>query len=325
MLKTMVLMALGVMLLPVSGRAQQLKLTTKNDHPKVGDVVVIEVNISADSNTKINWLKESGDGDFKTNTTDQSSVQFVPSKPDEVVIIVCQVSTPQGGQQTAKQKLSVEPSEPAKTAAGGPERPAAVSQAGVPAAPGATAHGETLKIDSIDHMVPSGYMGDAMSEHGGTVNLDPGYNHNCHEEPSCYRLEYMPGQVGWAAIGWQYVTEGGMNWGETPGVDLQAHGFRSLRIWAAGEPSSTGTYPRVQFKSGGNTAPRSAYNASYAVSGPTVQLGAQLEEFCLDLTERSLANVVSPFTVVVTRGANPAGANVIISDVHYSTQACPHQ
>ena len=137
-------------------------------------------------------------------------------------------------------------------------------------------------------------------------------------------MTYNPGQVGWAAIAWQVVTEGGMNWGDDAGADLHAQGFRSLRIWAAGEPSSSGTLPKAQFKSGGNTKPRASYPASYAVSGPPAQLGAHLEEFCLDLTAKDLSNVVSPFTVVVTKGANPAGAVVIMSDVHYSTHPCGH-
>jgi hypothetical protein len=138
-------------------------------------------------------------------------------------------------------------------------------------------------------------------------------------------LEYLKSKVGWAAIGWQHVVEGTMNWGESPGVDLQDRGFRSLRIWACGERSTSGVYPKAQFKSGGLTAPQYRPGASYAVAGPTVQLGARLSEYCLDLTDRNLSNVVSPFTVVVTRAANPAGAVVILSDIHFSTQPCPPQ
>ena len=72
---------------------QQPTLTVSNDHPKVGETVVIEVNVSPNRTTKISWSKQ-GDGDFATETQNQAAVKFVPSTPGSTVIIVCDVSTP---------------------------------------------------------------------------------------------------------------------------------------------------------------------------------------------------------------------------------------
>lgn len=298
--------------LPASGQQPELKVS--NSHPDAGQVVVIELTQSSDPGAKLALTRSCGLGEFTSETTNQRKVCFQPHKPNDVVIIVCEIKTAQG-QTQASTKLYVS------------GQPAAPAAAPARHAGDAAARSDALKIDDITGMVPSGYMGDATSEHGGTVNLDNGNKKNCHEEAACYRLEYNQGAVGdagWAAIGWQYVTVGGANWGDDPGADLHAKGFQSLRIWASGEAAKDGKYPKVQFKSGGNTKPKADHAASFAVSSPTVQLGAQPAEFCLDLTGRDLTNVVSPFTVVVTKGANPAGAVVIMSDIHYSTQPCEH-
>jgi hypothetical protein len=136
-------------------------------------------------------------------------------------------------------------------------------------------------------------------------------------------VEYKPGKVGWAAFAWQYVPAGSMNWGEFPGVDLSRGGYKSLRLWARGDLAvSSGTTPKVQFKSGGNVAPTFDRRASYTVAGPTVALASSWQELCLDLQGRDLSNVVSPFTVVITRASNPKNAAIVIDQVTFSTSEC---
>ena len=80
-------------------------LTISNDHPKPGEAVVIEVNVSPDRTTKVSWTKQ-GDGEFTTETQNQKLVKFVPSTPGSTVIIVCDVSTP-GRQDHPSTKLVV--------------------------------------------------------------------------------------------------------------------------------------------------------------------------------------------------------------------------
>jgi hypothetical protein len=167
-------------------------------------------------------------------------------------------------------------------------------------------------------------MGDAISENGETAFLETGYTQGCFSRhPSCYHLVYKPGKVGWAAFAWQYVPQGSANWGEYEGLNLSDRNFRSFRVVARGEPSPSKVLPKVQFKSGGNVAPNSKYPASYAVAGSTVQLTANFQEYCLDLSDKNLRNVISPFTVVVAKANNPDGASVVFDSMAYSTAPCP--
>jgi hypothetical protein len=134
----------------------------------------------------------------------------------------------------------------------------------------------------------------------------------------------VPGKAGWAAFAWQVVSSGDANWGKDPGADLSQGGYRSLRFWARGDLSASGgTPPKAQFKSGGNVAPEYAKGKPpvFSVAGPTLEL-IGWAEYCLDLRNKDLSNVVSPFTVVMTRPANPKGGVVIIDDVVFSPTVC---
>jgi len=315
----------AVVLLPI-GALGQMKLKVDKEKPIAGEIVTIEVDVHPGPNSTISWTKESGDGEFVGETIDQSKVSFRPKKAGDTINIACEIKTPDGDFRL-RTKLVVSgqaSSPPGKTLANGqidssasppPSQPAVHAQvAGI------------LALESIDYIVPSGYMGDAMSENGETAQLDPGHTSNCHSHSSCYSLEYKSGKVGWAAFAWQRVPEGSMNWGENPGADLSSGGYQSLRVWARGELSPTGgTPPKAQFKSGGNVAPKysSSNAASYVVAGPTVELGATWKEYCLSLEGKSLKNVVSPFTVVVTKAGNPKGAVVVLDDIRFSKSPCP--
>jgi len=131
--------------------------------------------------------------------------------------------------------------------------------------------------------------------------------------------------LGWAAFAWQRVPEGSANWGDYPGENLSQGGYRSLRVWAKGEAVG-GTFPRVQFKSGGNVAPEFSKKngASYAVSGPYVLLTGTYAQYCVDLSGKDLSNVVSPFTIAVSKATNPKDQAIVIlfDDVHFSREPC---
>ena len=200
-------------------------------------------------------------------------------------------------------------------------RPVPLSRSGAPAH-----HGGDLALADMEYMVPSGYMGDATTENNGAAILDTGFNQGCRQgSPSCIKIEYKPadGKVGWAAFAWQRVIDGSDNWGQSPGADFSGGGFHSLRVYAKGIPDAAGLFPKVQFKSGGNVAPKYSTNrASYAVAGLTVQLTGQFQDYCLSLKGRDLSNTVSPFTAVVAKAGNAQTIVIILDDVRFSTESC---
>jgi hypothetical protein len=186
-----------------------------------------------------------------------------------------------------------------------------------------------LRLVDVPYMVSSGWMGDAIPENGNAAALNEGNNQGCMPGSiSCIKVDYTPenGKKGWAAFAWQRVIDdsgNGANWGQRPGANLSSGGFRSLRIYAKGLPNNSGAFPIVQFKSGGNVDPQYRDNlASYAVAGPFAQLSGQFQEFCLSLEHKNLSNVVSPFTIVVTRPGNTPTASFLLDNIRFSTQPC---
>lgn len=306
------------------GQNQAPALTARSMHSKPGDPVVvnpgdpvvIEVNVTPDRDTRISW-RSSGDGKFQSDTENKKSVTFVPATPGQAVIIICDVSVP--GRQDHPSATFV---------VAGAQPPPPVKPVPTPALqinPQAHHPGDMLLAD-MENMVPSGYMGDAMAENNGAAVLDSGNNQGCLPgSVSCIRIDYTPanGHVGWAAFAWQHVLEGSDNWGQSLGTNYSAGGYRSLRVDAKGTPDESGIFPKVQFKSGGNVAPTYKDNrATYAVAGPTVQLRAQFQEYCLSLEGRDLSNTVSPFTVVFAKAGNARTIVVVLDDVRFSTQPC---
>jgi hypothetical protein len=182
-----------------------------------------------------------------------------------------------------------------------------------------------VELSRLEGMAASGWMGDASPQGGETARILDGQTAGCRSGGSCYRVEFKTGgKLGWAGFAWQHVRSGSMNWGESPGMNLKDRGFQSLRVWARGQVAGGGT-PTAQFKSGGNVALKFAEKnaASHDVAGPIVELSNEYQEFCLDLAGKDLRNVVSPFTVVLTRVGNPKGATVTLDDIAFSTEPCP--
>jgi hypothetical protein len=301
----------------------QYQIKVGNDKPAVGEVVVMEVNAHPASNTSISWSKESGEGDLIVDPANPTKASFRPTKSGDTVFIFCQIKTPDA-EFNPHVKLVVLGQTPLPSG----EKPTAQPKQAAGPMPADQHHlpAGDLPLESIENVVPAGYMGDATSDNGETAFLDAGYTEHCHSQrPSCYHIVYRPGKVGWAAFAWQVVPEGTANWGEYPGADLSGRGYQSVRVWAKGEPATGGALPKIQFKSGGNVSPKfnGANRASHIVAGPTVELTAAGSEFCLDLRDKDLRNVVSPFTVVVTKASNPAGASIVLDSIAFSSRPCP--
>lgn len=325
-----VIAAFGLLLVPVTGLAQT-KITVSNKNPSLGQVVMLEVNVEAGANTSITWVKQSGEGAFEGEISGQSKVRFRPSASGQVVI-ACEIKTPDGefrpratlqvsGQEGASSSVPIPTS--------GQETPQEVKSQ-LPPKPTRTAQrtplpGGSLSVDSIMFSVPSGWMGDALPENGQTATLRSGNVGECHGGNGCYRVEYKPGKLGWAAFAWQIVPEGDANWGEHPGANLTSGRFQSLRVWAKGQIEND-VAPKVQFKSGGNIAPQfsATVQATYAAATPQLQLSGDWAPICLDLKNRNLSNVISPFTIAVSHLYNPEINKVVIllDDIYFSPQPC---
>lgn len=314
-----------LLICPLSILAQEPELKADNQRPVAGQPVVIELeNVGKGANVSVTWKSVPADGgDFNSPTDGATKVTFCPSAPGDVVIVV-EIQTP-----SRDQKVSLPLSVVGKTlpVAAPPRSVPEGKRAALQPLSSLIHHCElpagALAIEDIQFMVPSGYMGDAMQENGATVSITAASD--CHCGHGCYRLQYSPGRVRWAAFAWQRVPAGTANWGQYPGANLSRARYRSLRVWAKGELVG-GVLPRVQFKSGGNVAPAFASSnpASYAVAGPFVELSNKYEEYCLDLSGQDLTNVVSPFTIVVSRASNRHDKiSALIDDVSFSLQACP--
>jgi len=325
------IIAFGMLLVSVANLAQT-KITVSNNKPASGQTILLEVDLEAGANTSIVWVKQSGEGAFEGETKGQSKVRFRPSKPGQVVI-VCEIQTPDG-EFRPRATLEVSGQEPASSsvpvATSAQEKPSQEVKPPQPPKPTRTAQRTplppgSLSIDSIEFSVPSGWMGDALSENGQTAVLSGGRAGECHWGNGCYRVEYKLGKLGWAAFAWQVVPEGNANWGEHSGVNLSSSRFQSLRLWAKGQVENDAA-PKVQFKSGGNIAPQfsATVQGTYAVATPQLQLSGDWNPVCLDLKNRNLSNVVSPFTVAVSRIYNPEIKTVVIQldDVYFSPIAC---
>jgi hypothetical protein len=292
---------------------------------KVGDTVPIKLDRQFGRNETGKWSIASGPGELVGNTT-SNQVSFRATDEGTVVIMLV-IHDPNGDRQLTR-RLEVQPNPLARpsSAVDSPPSQAAARPPMTPQQPArpVPTRASSVDIESLGSMIVSGWMGDAMAENDATALIDPAQTTGCRTGDQCYRVEYpKPGKLGWAAFAWQHVLDGPMNWGELPGVDLSERGFRSIRVWAKADPAS-GSQPRVQFKSGGNVAPKyvATNAASYSAAGPFVQLSTTYREFCLDLTGKKMNNVVSPFTIVLTRAANPKGAIVLLDDIQYSTAPC---
>lgn len=318
------MLSAAVLILPAIVEAQGVVISTKT--PQVGEEISVQLDRQPGRQESITWRVETGKGDWIGDATSWQ-VKFRPTSPGPIVI-VCVINAPDGTQRrpsanfTANGAALPPPPAPAPRPAANPTRPAPAPHAPAGAVPAE----RTLALEDIEYVVPTGWMGDAVPDNGGTASLDAGHTTNCRTHKSCYRVDYKPGTAGWAAFAWQRVPQGTMNWGEYPGADLSREGYRSLRIWARGDlTASGGTPPKAQFKSGGNVTPKAAAGpASYTVSGPTVEL-SDWQEICLDLRDKDLSNVVSPLTVVMTKVANPKTGTVVIDDVMFSTRSCSAQ
>ena len=298
---------------------------------KANETVVIEiVDLTPSPALQIDWAKRQGEGSF-VGETNKKAVTFKPTKPGDVVIIVCNLS---GGLKTAIEhtiKVADDMSSQVKD-----EKPSVQASVQAPAKPiphPQTPHQSELLppgavpiakiVDPNEAVViPSGWMGDANTS---AVSLVGGTDCKFDVECSLFTYDLSTRKEGWAGFAWQVVPQGEKyNWGEYKGKDLSGRGFKSLRVWAKLEPGPAAR-AHVEFKSGGNVEPKSATTnrPTYIVSSGSVSVDGDWKEFCLDLSRSDLRNVVSPFTVVISAAYNPpVRIGLYLDGADYSSQPC---
>ena len=313
-----------VLLLAAPGGAYAQRIKAVTVPPHVGETITIELDRSLSANESASWSIASGQGEI---VPDRSGARIAfRATAEGRVVVLCVVRSPDGERRPAEEFFV----RPGATATPQP-LPAPAPLPARPPSPPSTATAmrrptpaDGLALKDVDLIQASGWMGDSMTENGETARIDPNETANCRSGPTCYRVEYdKGGKLRWAAFGLQYVPEGApMNWGEFKGMNLSDRAFRSVRAWA-----KAATAAKVQFKSGGNVAPNftNTNAATYSIAGPTVTLSNTYREYCLDLTEKSLRNVVSPLTIVLTKAANPQAVVAFVDDISFSTAACPKQ
>ena len=311
--------------------AQQIR-PQKVEAASPGKAVVLELVGNIGRDDAISWRTIRGQGKIEVST-DPRKITFFPEGPTDTIIVVCVISPRRGSRKEVSAEIKLVSPGPTPPAPEHPKPPANPPQQGVPnQARPAQPNPEGL-VDQLGFL-PAGFMGSAQE--GSTVELNQGWTDQPHSEPSCVRIAYEPqtsqdsslqSRVPWFAIAWQF-TDSEPNWGDLPGRNLdegktEESKYRSLRIWAKGAPRG-GRPPIAQFKSGGGTKRNlpTERSASYEVVGPFRPLNTDWTEYCLDLSGKKLTNVVSAFTIVMERSANPNGAVVFLDDIHFSQRPC---
>ncbi len=169
---------------------------------------------------------------------------------------------------------------------------------------------EAVSSDVLARFTPSGWMGDAQQ---GQMYLqfEEASNENPHSGPSCVKVVYAkPGPLRWAGVYWLHPPE---NWGDIPGVNLQAEGYAKLTLWARGRSGGE----VVEFKAGGIRNPGKPYQDSFSATTGNVTLSDQWQRFAIDLRGADLSSVIGGFCWVASASSNPNGLTFYIDDVHF--------
>ena len=134
--------------------------------------------------------------------------------------------------------------------------------------------------------IPCGWMGDG--ERGSQfINCEPNNTNLPHSGPTCIKITYTTGPLGWGGIYWSNKD---CNWGDEPGYDLSNKGFSRITFWARGEHGGES----AQFKAGGmkDKEYKDSFDCEPKLS---VSLGKEWSQYTIDLRGKDLKNVIGGF------------------------------
>lgn len=162
------------------------------------------------------------------------------------------------------------------------------------------------QFDVLANFVASGHMGDGERNRGSIIWND-GWSQNCHTPPTCVKVVYRPGSVGWAGI---YLQNKDGNWGQFPGRDMR--GYSKITFYARAD-----SVAMVEFKAGGIHDPARPHRDSFETSIGVVRLGPAWARFELDLTNENLSSVIGGFAWIAKAVSNPGGAIFYLDEIFF--------
>lgn len=249
-------------------------------------------------NSQYEWKAEHGK--FEEAATTGLSNFYVA--PGQTTTDTLTVTITQGGTalDIAADVISVEGST-IEASTDGPAGQKAAGTTSTTPKPGAENPANSVGLDTW--FAPAGWMGDAQVGRK-YVQVDNASQDNPHSAPTCYKWTYRPGELGWAAVGWQFP-EG--NFGNQPGRDLT--GFSKVTVWLRGERGNE----MLVLKAGGHTSPSAKYPASFEALPVSATLSREWQKFEVRLSGK-LSNIPCGFVWVATRQDNPSGPVVFYLD-----------
>jgi hypothetical protein len=156
--------------------------------------------------------------------------------------------------------------------------------------------GERSIVNILALFVSSGYMGDG--EYGTKyISLDGAWDSLPHSEPTCIRIAYTFGPVGWAGIYWQNEPD---NWGDEKGENYSRKKFSKVTFWSKGEIGGE----ILEFKTGGIHNPNKKFHDSFSGKTGRVSLSQEWKKFEIDLKGADLSSVIGGFCWVAAENHN---------------------
>jgi hypothetical protein len=169
-------------------------------------------------------------------------------------------------------------------------------------------------FDVADYFSPTGWIGDGEDEAKRFFDVNTAWKEKPRPEDSdkfCIRVAYKRGPKNFAGVYWQFPDK---NWGKQPGRTI-AGGASRVTFWAAGEKGAE----FVQFRSGG-TGGEQQYPDTFEATPLKVTLETTWRQYQLDLSGKSLSNVVAAFSCIIPGDANPKGAVFYLDDIRFQAK-----
>lgn len=163
------------------------------------------------------------------------------------------------------------------------------------------------KGKSVNHFIPSGWMGDY-----GDLKIDDGSKDHPVDGNTAIKWTYnAKGAQGanWAGVFWQQPAN---NWGDKPGgYDLS--GFKRLTFWARG---AKGGEVLTEVKVGGIAG---EHGDSDSVSYPgEIKLTAEWKKYTIEIPkDTNLSHIVGGFCWVTNVDNNPEGMTFFLDEIRF--------
>lgn len=161
------------------------------------------------------------------------------------------------------------------------------------------------KGSTVNHYVPSGWMGDY-----GDLKIDDSSREEPQDGRTAIKWTYnAKGAQGarWAGVYWQTPPN---NWGERPG-GLNLTGYKRLTFWARG---AKGGETLTEVKVGGITGQFGDTDSSSI--GP-VRLTKEWKKYTIDLADKDLTRIPGGFCWVTSAEESPDGISFYLDEVRF--------